>query len=124
MVRVLLLVARVALGGRKREREGEQEEERLQQATKQSTSRKCAAVKRRLNKLNVENAADYRSQSHKQTCDHQSPVFEQQSSQDVGSVLSFDLVRNNHLFHDLVGDARQGLLVQVQQHRSWKHADS
>lgn len=45
MVYVFLLVARVTLGGRKREREGEQEEERLQQATKQSTSRKCVAAR-------------------------------------------------------------------------------
>lgn len=51
----------------------------------------------------------------------QSPVFEQQGSEDVGPVLSFDLVRNNHLFHHLVGDARQGLLVQVQQHRTCKY---
>lgn len=45
-----------------------------------------------------------------------SPVFQQQGPQDIGSVLSFDLVRNNHLLHHLVGDARQGLLVQIQQH--------
>lgn len=48
-------------------------------------------------------------------------MFEQQGSEDVGPVLSFDLVRNNHLFHHLVGDARQGLLVQVQQHRTCKY---
>lgn len=47
-----------------------------------------------------------------------SPVFQQQSPQDVGSVFSFDLVRDDHLLHHLVGDPRQGLLVQVQQHRT------
>ena len=48
-------------------------------------------------------------------------MFEQQGPQDVGSVLSFDLVRNDHLLHHLVGDARQGLLVQVQQHGTCGH---
>jgi len=49
-----------------------------------------------------------------------SPVFKQQGPQDICSVLSFDLVRNDHLLHHLVGDARQSLLVQVQQHRTCK----
>lgn len=53
-----------------------------------------------------------------------SPVFKQQGSQDVGSVLSFDLVRNDHLLHHLVGNTRQGLLVQVQQHRPCKQTGS
>lgn len=48
-------------------------------------------------------------------------MFEQQSSQDVGSVLGLDLVGDDHLLHHLVGDARQALLVQVQQHRTCEH---
>lgn len=45
-------------------------------------------------------------------------MFQQQGSEDVGPILGFDLVRNDHLLHHLVGDARQGLLVQVQQYRT------
>ncbi|PWA18112.1 hypothetical protein CCH79_00004048 [Gambusia affinis] len=48
-------------------------------------------------------------------------LFIARSSQDVGSVLRFDLVRNDHLLHHLVGDSRQSLLVQIQQHRTCKH---
>lgn len=51
-------------------------------------------------------------------------MFEQQGSQDVGSVLGFDLVRNNHLLHHLVSDSRQSLLVQVQQHRTCTHTST
>lgn len=47
-----------------------------------------------------------------------SPVFQQQGPQDVGSVLGFDLVGYDHLFHHLVGDVGQGRLVQIQQHRT------
>lgn len=43
-------------------------------------------------------------------------MLQQQGSQDVGAILSLDLVGNDHLLHHLVGDTRQGLLVQVQQH--------
>jgi len=46
-------------------------------------------------------------------------VFEQQGPQHVGPVLRLDLVRDDHLLHHLVGDAREGLLVQVQQNRTW-----
>lgn len=47
------------------------------------------------------------------------PVFQQQGPQHVGSVLGLDLVRDDHLLHHLVGHARQGLLVQVQEHSPW-----
>ena len=46
------------------------------------------------------------------------PVFEQQGSQDVAAVLCSDLVRDHHLLHHLLGDAWEGLLVQVQQDRA------
>lgn len=49
------------------------------------------------------------------------PVSEQQSSQDVGSVFCSDLIRDHHLLHHLLGDARQSLLLQVEQHRSYQH---
>lgn len=45
-------------------------------------------------------------------------MFQQQGSEDVGPILGFDLVGNDHLLHHLVRDARQGLLVQVQQYRT------
>lgn len=45
-------------------------------------------------------------------------MFQQQGPQDVGSVLGFDLVGYDHLFHHLVGDVGQGRLVQIQQHRT------
>lgn len=47
------------------------------------------------------------------------PVFQKQGPQHVGSVLGLDLVRDDHLLHHLVGHARQGLLVQIQEHSPW-----
>lgn len=44
MATVLLLIARVATGGRGRKREGEQEEERQRPSMKPSNSRTCGAV--------------------------------------------------------------------------------
>lgn len=49
-----------------------------------------------------------------------SPVFQQQGPQHIGSILSLDLVGDDHLLHDLVGHPGQGLLVQVQKHGPWK----
>ena len=46
-------------------------------------------------------------------------MFEQQGSQDVAAVLGSDLVRDHHLLNHLLGDAREGLLVQVQQDRAY-----
>lgn len=43
-------------------------------------------------------------------------VFQKQGPQHVGPVLGLDLVRDDHLLHHLVGHARQGLLVQIQEH--------
>lgn len=42
---VLLLIARVTRGGRERQREGEQEEERQRPGMKPPSSRKCATVR-------------------------------------------------------------------------------
>lgn len=52
-----------------------------------------------------------------------SPVLQQQRPQHVSSVLGLDLVRDDHLFHHLVGHSGQGLLVQVQEHGPWKMDD-
>lgn len=49
------------------------------------------------------------------------PVFEQQSSEYVGSVFGSDLVRDDHLFHHLMCDAGQRPLVQVQQYDTCPH---
>ena len=48
-----------------------------------------------------------------------SPVLEQQGPEDVGAVLCFDLVRDDHLLHHLVSDAREGLLVQIKEHGAY-----
>lgn len=48
------------------------------------------------------------------------PVSEQQSSQDVGSVFSFDLIWDHHLLHHLLGDTWQSPLLQIQKHRPWR----
>lgn len=45
MATVLLLIARVTWGGRERQREGEQEEERKRPSIKPSTRRKCGTVR-------------------------------------------------------------------------------
>lgn len=42
-------------------------------------------------------------------------MFEEQSSENTGSVLSSDLIRYNHRLHHQVGDARQRVLLEVQQ---------
>ncbi len=47
------------------------------------------------------------------------PVSEQQSSEDVGSVFSFDLIWDHHLLHHLLGDSWQSPLLQIQKHRPW-----
>lgn len=46
-------------------------------------------------------------------------MFQEQGPQHVGSVLSLDLVGDDHLLHHLVGHPWQGLLVQVQKHSPW-----
>lgn len=42
-------------------------------------------------------------------------MFEQQSSEDAGPVLGSDLVRDDHRLHHQMGDARQRVLLQVQE---------
>ena len=42
------------------------------------------------------------------------PVFEKQRPEDTGSVLSSDLVRDDHRLHHQMGDAGQRVLLQVQ----------
>lgn len=61
---------------------------------------------------------------HPQLAHRASPVFQQQSPQHVGPVLGLDLVRDDHLLHHLVGHARQGLLIQVQEHGPWNEDDT
>lgn len=46
------------------------------------------------------------------------PVFQQKGTEHIGSILCLDLVRDDHLFHHLMGHPRQGLLIQVQEHSS------
>lgn len=45
-------------------------------------------------------------------------MSEQQGSQDVGSVFSFNLIGDHQLLHHLLGDSRQGRLLQVQENRT------
>lgn len=49
--------------------------------------------------------------------------FSSRALRHVGSVLGLDLVRDDHLLHHLVGHARQGLLIQVQEHSPWNKDD-
>lgn len=42
-------------------------------------------------------------------------MFEQQSSEHAGPVLSSDLVRDDHRLHHQMGDTRQRVLLQVQE---------
>lgn len=51
--------------------------------------------------------------------DRAPPVLQQQGPQHVSSVLSLDLVRDDHLLHHLVGHPREGLLIQVQEYSPW-----
>ncbi len=46
------------------------------------------------------------------------PVLEEKSTENIGSVLSFDLVWDDHLLHHLMGNTRKSLLVQIQKHSS------
>lgn len=41
-------------------------------------------------------------------------MLEKQSPEDTGSVLSSDLVRNDHRLHHKMDDAGQSVLLQVQ----------
>lgn len=42
-------------------------------------------------------------------------MFEQQSSEDTGSVLSSDLIGDDHCLHYQMGNTRQRVLLQVQE---------
>lgn len=42
------------------------------------------------------------------------PVFEKQRPENTGSVLSSDLIRDDHRLHHQMGDAGQSVLLQVQ----------
>lgn len=42
------------------------------------------------------------------------PVFEKQCPENTGSVLSSDLIRDDHRLHHQMGDAGQSVLLQVQ----------
>lgn len=51
----------------------------------------------------------------------QSPVLQQQGTQDTGPVLWPNLVRHNHCLHHKMCDAWQSGLLQVQEGSSWGH---
>lgn len=46
-------------------------------------------------------------------------MLEQQSSQYICPVFCFDLIRDDHLLNHLVSNARQSLLVQVEENSSY-----
>lgn len=48
------------------------------------------------------------------------PVLQQECPQHIGTVLSADLVRDDHLLHHLVRYPWQRLLVQVEEHSPWR----